>query len=168
MVSRQDLLEGLNLKSIIRAGWIQAGVDEPESVAAHSWGMAFLASQICPEGIDRAKVIEMCVVHDLAEVVIGDITPHDGISAAKKHRLEKEAFNSLKVLDSTRKLFEEYEEQVTVEARFTRFIDRLDMALQAGIYESTQESGVVDLSEFKQSVIEMAEEFGFLDFLNKS
>jgi putative hydrolase of HD superfamily len=166
MVSRQDLLMGLQLKSVARAGWILAGINSPESVAAHSWGMAFLASQICPTGIDRAKVIEMCVVHDLAEVIIGDITPHDGISATEKHRLEQEAYVTLKLIGATRILLEEYEEQVTEEARFTRFLDRLDMALQAGVYESREKSEAVDLSEFKQSVKEMAEEFGFSNLLD--
>ena len=166
MVSRHDLLEVLKLKSVVRAGWIRAGINNPESVAAHAWGMAYLASQICPPGIDRAKVIEMCVIHDLAEVIIGDITPYDGVSKEDKHRLELEAFASLRVIDTTRELFEEYEAQVTKEARFCRFIDRLDMTLQAGIYESQNRLEMVDLSEFKQSVQAMAEEFGFSDLLD--
>lgn len=31
----------------------------------------------------------MAIVHDLAESLVGDITPHDGVAEADKHRMEK-------------------------------------------------------------------------------
>ena len=161
MVDRQSLIDGLGLKSVARTGWLRVGIEDVESVAAHSWGMAFIASQICPDEIDRAKVIEMCIVHDLAEVVTGDITPHDGVSTAEKSRLERAAFEQLSLADNTEQLFDEYEQQVTLEARFVRFVDRLDMALQASVYEAKG----ADLSEFKESVKDLAHDHGFSHLL---
>ena len=35
------------------------------------------------------------LVHDLAECVVGDITPHDNVADADKHRMEVEAMESL-------------------------------------------------------------------------
>ena len=66
--------EWLGLKGIPRTGWVRAGVDSPESVAAHSWGMSILAMHLCPENLNRMRVIEMCLVHDLPEVEVGDLT----------------------------------------------------------------------------------------------
>ena len=37
----------------------------------------------------RDKTIKIALVHDLAEALVGDITPHDGISKEEKHKLEE-------------------------------------------------------------------------------
>lgn len=34
----------------------------------------------------------MALAHDLAEAVVGDITPHDGVSREEKHRRENVSF----------------------------------------------------------------------------
>ena len=91
MAMREELLTLLQLKDIDRTGWVRAGVENPESVAAHSWGMAVLALRLCPEQLDLSKVLSMCLVHDIAEIVVGDLTPHDDIRGEEKHRLEREA-----------------------------------------------------------------------------
>lgn len=51
--------------------------------------MAVLA-MLLGDDCDRAKCIRMTLIHDLGEAIIGDITPHCGISATEKHRLEDE------------------------------------------------------------------------------
>ena len=89
MASREALIEALGLKGVVRAGWIRAGVKNPESVAAHSWGMAMLATQLCPGDLNFQRVLELCILHDVAEVRGGDITPHDGIAPEEKHRQEE-------------------------------------------------------------------------------
>ena len=33
--------------------------------------------------------MKICMVHDLAEAIVGDITPYDGVSKAEKRRLEE-------------------------------------------------------------------------------
>ena len=133
--------EWLHLKHVLRTGWVRAGVESPESVAAHSWGMSILAMHLCPEELDRMRVLEMCLVHDLPEVEVGDLTPHDDIS--NKSRDENEAME--KLAPQWLALFEEYEAQVTPESKFVKYLDKLDMALMARIYEDLQG---LDLSEF--------------------
>jgi putative hydrolase of HD superfamily len=43
---------------------------------------------ILPPDIDRERCLRMALVHDLAECIVGDITPHMGISKEDKHRRE--------------------------------------------------------------------------------
>ena len=148
MASREALIEALGLKGVVRAGWIRAGVKNPESVAAHSWGMAMLAPQLCPGDLNFQRVLELCILHDVAEVRVGDITPHDGIAPEEKHRQETEAIQEMGIEASG--IFAEYEAQETPESRFVHYLDKLDMALQAEIYESQN----LDLSEFKKAAEE--------------
>ena len=148
MESKEALMEALGLKHVVRAGWIRAGVENPESVAAHSWGMAMLATQICPEELNLQRVLELCILHDIAEIHVGDITPHDNVPQERKHLLESEAIQRMGI--DAESAFSEYEEQVTPEAKFVRYLDKLDMALQAEIYESQN----LDLSEFKKALEE--------------
>ena len=139
--------EWLSLKHVLREGWVRAGVESPESVAAHSWGMSVLAMHLCPENLDRMRVLEMCLVHDLPEIDVGDLTPHDDTS--RKSEDEHLAMNRLapQWID----LFEEYEAGLTEEAKFVKYLDKLDMALMARIYEDSQN---LDLSEFIASAKE--------------
>lgn len=123
------------LKELDRAGWLRVGVERPESVAAHAWGTAFLALLRCPPELDRGRLVSMCVLHDLAEAVVGDITPHDGIPRDEKHRREAAAIASM-LADhpELRALWDEAERGETAEARFLKELDREDMRAQARIY----------------------------------
>ena len=141
------LVEVLALKALDRAGWLRAGVDRPESVAAHSWGVAWLALVLCPDDLDRERVLAYAIVHDLPEVRVGDITPADGVPAGEKAAREHAAMRELgRDLPHVRDLWEAYERQADPEARFVRQLDRLDMALQAVAY-----SGAAPTVEFFDS-----------------
>ena len=129
------------LKQLPRTGWVRSGVDNPESVAAHSWGMSVLAMHLCPEELDKMRVIEMCLVHDLPEIEVGDLTPHDDLT--NKFEDEKSAME--KLAPQWLELFLEYEQQDTPESRFVKYLDKLDMAVMARFYEEQQG---LDLSEF--------------------
>ena len=134
----QALLEATKLKSLNRAGWLRCAVAHPESVAAHSWGVAWLVLLLCPSGLNRERALELALVHDLAEVRAGDITPYDKVSATDKHRLEEEALQAM-MGECTYKAcvtsaFEEYRDALTPEAKFVHYCDKLDMALQARRY----------------------------------
>ena len=141
---RDELLRFMELKGVQRAGWVRAGVQSPESVAAHSWGMAVLALRLCPNDLDLAHVLKLCLVHDLPEVVVGDLTPHDDTS--NKAKDERNAMQML--APDWVEFFDEYEGQTTPEARFVKSLDKLDMGLQAHVYQNEQG---VDLREFLTS-----------------
>lgn len=120
--------------------------------------MAMLAMTMDPVAdCDMNKVVRMCLVHDLAETRVGDITPYDGVSPDDKHRMETEAMSSIAALlkpnaqKEVIQLFEEYEAHESPEARLTKDLDIFDMILQAFEYEkkSVKESTALpDLEEF--------------------
>ena len=56
------LIEAIRLKEIERAGWIRAGVKRPESVAAHSWGVAWLVLVLSPKEINRDRAVAIAVL----------------------------------------------------------------------------------------------------------
>lgn len=134
----EALLDVLRLKAIPRAGWVRVGVPNPESVAAHSWGVSWLVLMLLPPGLDRERALTYAVLHDLAEVWVGDLTPYDGVSSAEKRTREHDAMVALcaRLADGVQLLaaWEAYEAQQDEEARFVRQLDRLDMALQAVAY----------------------------------
>ena len=134
------------IKHLDRAGWVLAGHDAPESVAAHSWGMAVRCLQHCPEDLDLATVLSMALVHDLAEAVVGDITPHDGVDKAEKHAQERAAMATIapQWLD----LWDLYEAGESAESVFVKRMDSLDMAAQAVAYER---QGLLDGAPFVAS-----------------
>ena len=141
---RDDLMTYLGLKDVLRQGWVNAGVESPESVAAHSWGMAVLALKLCPDHLNLEHVLKLCLVHDLPEVVVGDLTPQDDVST--KSADERAAMEQL--APEWVPLFDEYEQQTTPEAVFVKSLDKLDMALQAKVYMTRSD---LDLSEFIES-----------------
>jgi putative hydrolase of HD superfamily len=149
------LVDVLALKALPRAGWVRVGVASPESVAAHSWGLAWLVMVLLPAHLDRLKALSYAVLHDLPEVVAGDITPADGVAPEEKARREHLAMTQL-----TRHLpshllpvFEAYEAQADEEARFVRQLDRLDMALQAVAYARAGQQGLLQFVRSAQAVV---------------
>lgn len=140
--------EAFALKALDREGWKRIGVPRPESVAAHSWGVALLALLRCPPDLDREKLLAMAILHDLAEVRVGDLTPHDGVTKEEKHRRERAAMDDLLAhRPDLRAIWDEAEAGVTPEARLLKELDRADMGVQALLYG---EAGF-DVSEFLRS-----------------
>jgi len=154
----QAYFELNHLKQLYRQGWLRVGLppERCESVAEHSLGVAllclFIADTYFPEA-DVSKVVRIALLHDLGEARVGDITPHDPVGTEEKHRREREAMShilgGLPRGDEYLALWEEYEQGRSFEARLVRQVDRLEMGLQACIYEH---QGAGDLSEFFGSV----------------
>lgn len=57
--------------------------------------MAVLAMTINGQEFDMGRVIKMALVHDIGEAIIGDITPHAGISDEEKFRMENDAVKKI-------------------------------------------------------------------------
>ncbi|MEZ4316113.1 MAG: HD domain-containing protein [Myxococcota bacterium] len=147
---RDALLEAFALKAVDRAGWVRAGVDGPESVAAHSWGISLLVLLMLPAGLDRERALVYAVLHDLAEAWVGDVTPHDDVP--DKHAREDAAmvaFCERVARPDLLAAWRAYEAQADPEARFVKQLDRLDMGLQAALYSRQG----LDLSEFLESAL---------------
>lgn len=154
LASYSRLRELLRLKSVVRTGWTRHPIPEAclESVADHSYGVLLLAWFLCPPDLSREHVMELALIHDLAEIEVGDLTPGDGVDRAEKEASEREALGKLTAhLQRGRRALElliEYQEQKTPEARWVKALDKLEMSLQSLNYEG--EFGV-ELSEFRES-----------------
>lgn len=62
-------------------GWVRKDIDKPESIADHMYRMALMGLIATSTSLDTSKLVKMAIVHDIAEAIVGDITPHDGVSA---------------------------------------------------------------------------------------
>ncbi len=144
------------IKHLERQGWKRKNIKNPETVASHSWHMAILAlylSKDYEKEYDFNKVINLCICHDLAESIIGDITPNDDLYKNKKE-IEKEAMKKIKKecnFDKVYDLFIEYEEKNTKEAKLANDLDQIDMYIQSLDYENKHKDK--DLSEFRNSAL---------------
>ena len=161
------------LKNLLRQGWLLRGIPQErcESVADHVFATATLAMVVGEQlrlDLDRLRVLELALTHELGEVDAGDLTPADRVPPEAKHRLERAGVNRLAALLTSGsrlvELWQEYEAGVTPEARFVRQIEKLEMALQAAAYEN---SGSVDLSEFVRSARDRITDPGLLRLLSR-
>ncbi len=135
------------LKDTPRNGWIRREVENPESVADHSYGLCLLTLILCPPELDRLKCLEFAVVHDLAESVTGDYTPGDHIEPRQKYALELKAMQDIAAKSNCPRLvdlFVEYERRDTPEAVFVKKMDKLDVVLQARYYDMHDRSRYFD------------------------
>jgi putative hydrolase of HD superfamily len=129
------------LKEVERTGWRIRGVEAPESVAEHSYRTAVIAMVLSDlEGRDTGKAVKMALLHDLQESIVGDLTRRSP-NYSEKRELEEEAI--LRILrelpgdisDEYMKIWREYSEGTTPEAKLVKNADKLDMLAQAREYE---------------------------------
>lgn len=122
------------LKDAVRHSYTSGG--RRESVAEHSWRitlMAYFVSDEFPE-VDLLKIMKMCLIHDLGEAFTGDIpafekTDKDSEKEAdvlgKWVKTLPELFNK-----EMAELYQEMEEQQTLEARIYKALDKLETLIQ--------------------------------------
>lgn len=139
------------LKNVIRTGWKDWNVQREriESVAEHIFGVQMLAIAMKSEyqyDVDIMKVIYMLAIHELGEIVIGDLTQFE-ISKEEKEKIEHEAVHKIlgDLLDGNKieSLFLEFDAHDTKEAIFAYQCDKLECDLQSKLYD---EEGCVDLN----------------------
>ncbi|MCD6522941.1 MAG: HD domain-containing protein [Candidatus Diapherotrites archaeon] len=140
----EKIIRVTDLKDVERRGWKRFDIKHVESVADHTFGVAMLALILCPDNLNRDKLVRMALIHDLAEIETDDITPFDKESE-HKHVLEQAAMKKLFENDIIFDLWEEYSQGTSEEAMFLKELDKLDMAIQALKYEKRYN---VDLTEF--------------------
>ncbi len=128
----QRLRKFYELKRVERANSVGG---RKESSAEHSWSCLILADYFMSEmdlKLDRLKVYELLMYHDLVEIEAGDVCISKEELRRDKKEKETKALHCLKdkIPASLKKklvdLFEEFEGEKTVESRFAKAIDTLD------------------------------------------
>ena len=148
------------LKKLPRSGWkIKAGLDNSESVAEHSYMMSVMSMVLADmKSLNSEKVIKMSILHDWAESKIGDFMP-DEIGYDKKSELENYAMTEIlellpqKIQSDYQDMWNEFLARNTPEARLVHELDKLEMALQAKIYETD-----IDPEKVKPFIISAVEQ----------
>ena len=111
-----------------------SGYVRNENDAEHAWHMAIMAyllREYSNEEIDIAKVILMCLIHDVVEIDAGDTYAYDteGLKTQKaREDAAKERIFSLLPEDQKKELialFDEFEEYRTPESKFAHAMDNL-------------------------------------------
>ena len=134
-------LELQNLDRVPRSGWTLRGVADAESVSEHSWHVLLLVWALGPAipGLDVARAVEIAVVHDLAEVRLGDLprTAARYLPAGAKQEAESAVIGELLAPLPPRAaaLYAEYAAGETPEARLVKACDKLQLMIKAAAYE---------------------------------
>ena len=111
-----------------------SGHGRNENDAEHSWHiaiMAYLLREYSNEEIDVARVMLMCLIHDIVEVDAGDTYAYDedGLKTQKdRENAAKQRIFSLLPDDQAEEmmaLFDEFEANESAEARFAHAMDNL-------------------------------------------
>ena len=132
-----------------------------ESIADHMYRMSMIAMLAPPSltsRLDIGRCIKMCLIHDMAESLVGDITPVDGVAKPEKSRREATTMDYLtkRLLgkvdgglagDEIRAIWQEYEDSDTPESHFVHDVDKIELLLQMVEYEKRGERRL-DLGEF--------------------
>lgn len=124
-------------KSIFRQTRL-SGHGRYENDAEHAWHMAIMAylfREYANEEVDIARVMIMCLIHDIVEIDAGDTYAYDTENQkTRKGREEKAKQRIFSMLpedqgEELMVLFDEFEEGLTAEARFAHAMDNLQPLL---------------------------------------
>jgi len=149
------------LKLEKREGWRRFGLSKAESISDHMYRMSIITMLAPPElssRLDIPRCTKMALIHDMAEGLVGDLTPVDGVPKVEKNRREAETMDwvAQSLLGKVhggipgkeiRALWQEYEDSETLESKFVHDVDKIELILQMVEYERATNC-TVDLSEF--------------------
>ena len=178
------------VKDVKREGWVRRKIYLPESIADHMYSCYILGVFFLPNKIDHCidyklsdidnykfyskdRILQMLLLHDLAEVKIGDIvTQEKGKKDSDKESKRFDyyeflcSFPKIYGLGNRKALWDEFVEKATINAKIANDIDKIEPVIQAYIYK--KRGNEIDLNEWidyaRQNV---RTSFGkqFLDFV---
>ncbi|KAI0478624.1 HD domain-containing protein [Xylariaceae sp. FL0804] len=149
------------LKTGKREGWRRFNIERGESIADHMYRMSMM-TLLCPPTLaprlDLHKCMKMCLIHDMAESVVGDITPVDGVPKPEKSRREAETMDYIAggllgrvhgglAGREIRAVWQEYEDSETLDSHFVHDLDKIELLSQMVEYER-RAGKRLDLGEF--------------------
>ncbi|HEX2209585.1 MAG TPA: HD domain-containing protein [Longimicrobium sp.] len=124
------------LKNTHRSAWTSGG--QPESVAEHTWRLCLMALVLKDafSGVDFARLVKMCIIHDLGEAIGGDIPAIHQVHGQSKAGQERADLLELlqplpeRLRDEITGLWDEYEAAASPEARLAKALDKLETIMQ--------------------------------------
>lgn len=148
----KTLTEFEKLKTVNRGTQVNG---RKESTAEHSWSCIMIADILIDyikEPLDRLKVIEYLIYHDIVEIYAGDAkfnNPEELRLKESKEKLALEKINGfLPKENRINKIIIDYEKRETREAEFAKAIDCLDACLR-----NLNDNSKTDEDGFTESLI---------------
>ncbi|HVB41093.1 MAG TPA: HD domain-containing protein [Streptosporangiaceae bacterium] len=127
------------LRGVLRQT-VLAGLSRRENAAEHSWQLAMMAlvlAEYAPPGTDLSRVVAMVLIHDLVEIDAGDLFAYaDAEQQDRQERVERAAADRIFALlpddqgGALRRLWDEFMQRQTPDAKFARALDRLAPMLE--------------------------------------
>ncbi|SDO85532.1 HD domain-containing protein [Lentzea jiangxiensis] len=149
------------LKRLPRAGWLFAGVQHPETVAAHSFRVGVLAFAIAvQEGANPDRAATLGLFHDVPETRLGDIpyvgklyldvkVPPEAVARDQVRHLPAPLAAHVEALVAEHEAAKDLDH--TPEARCSRDADKLELLVQAREYQA---AGISKMERFIQTMQE--------------
>lgn len=143
LVGVLDFLRGAErLKTVTRSAYTSTG--ERETVAEHSWRLALMALLLAREfpEVDFARLVKICLVHDLGEAIGGDVPAPEqarrlaaGVPTGKGAAERRDLLMLVQPLPETLRseivaLWDEYDAARSAEAKLAKAMDKLETILQ--------------------------------------
>jgi putative hydrolase of HD superfamily len=132
-----DFLQAASaLKDTLRTGRTTSG--RRESSADHSWRLCLLAMLLADalDGIDLLRLLQLCLVHDLAEAITGDVPAPCQAEADGRKEREREALRELcaplpvDLRQRIEALCAEYEAGGSAESLIAKGLDKIETMMQ--------------------------------------
>lgn len=129
-----------NLKKLIRHSWLSDG--RRESVAEHTWRMSLMFLLVEPHlgiKVDAHKTLEMIIIHDIIEALVGDIPAFEQFNAEIKQQkiaMESKAIDDIRLQlggetgERFHALWHEFELKQSNEAKVANALDKLEAQIQ--------------------------------------
>jgi putative hydrolase of HD superfamily len=157
------------LSELPRTGWLLRGVRPCESIAEHSFGVAAVAMLLVDalraegEAVDGERVLRMALVHDVPEACTGDVPmPQKTPKLLEGLRELEESLAARLLPPEEARLWSEADDGRTLEARVVKAADKLQMMLEALVYERAHRGDVTELwdnpKNFNDRGLEVARE----------
>ncbi|NOV22504.1 HD domain-containing protein [Cupriavidus necator] len=128
--------EAERLKNVLRSAHTSTG--RRESTAEHTWRLCLMAITFADQlgAVDMARLLKLCVIHDLGEALHGDIPATEQAGTPGKSEQERADLVELtKTLPQALQaeflaLWEDYEYAGSREARIVKALDKLETLIQ--------------------------------------
>ncbi len=128
--------EAERLKNVLRSAHTSSG--RRESTAEHTWRLCLMAITFADQlgSVDVARLLRLCVIHDLGEALHGDIPATEQAGTVGKSAQEREDLIELtRTLPPSLQaefvaLWEDYEYAGSREARIVKALDKLETIIQ--------------------------------------
>ena len=135
-----ELIKTLQLKDEKRSGQQLYNIEDPDSIAAHSWSVSLLTLIYGTKSdINLEKALKMAIVHDIPEIETGDIAKRANKENQEASDEEKEQNELNAILDISknlrrneiRQLWKDYNMKNTPEAKLVKDMDLIETSLTA-------------------------------------